>query len=124
MLHPSGQRFPKTVARWANLVSIVMAEHKIPAKYLNGILAQIQQESSGMPNSVNLWDSNARRGTPSKGLLQIIAPTYKYYARPGLKPLRYQTQPYANIWAALNYAKKRYGMGKFALWSAGQNQGY
>ena len=65
--------------RWANLVSAVMAEQKVPAKYLVGILAQIQQESWGDPTSVNLWDSNYRRGTPSMGLLQMIAPTYLSY---------------------------------------------
>ncbi|MFA7265272.1 MAG: transglycosylase SLT domain-containing protein [Candidatus Nanopelagicales bacterium] len=124
VVHPSGQTIPRAVSRWANMVSAIMAEHKIPAAYLSGILAQIQQESYGDPNAVNLWDSNARRGTPSKGLLQVIAPTYTFYAKRGLRPAKFQTLPYANIWAGLNYAKNRYGMAKFASWSAGQNQGY
>ncbi len=124
MIHPAGHTFPTNVSRWANLVSVVMAKHKIPAEYLNGILAQIQQESYGDPNVVNLWDSNYKRGTPSMGLLQVIAPTYLQYARRGLDQVEYQTQPYANIWAALKYAKSRYGMSKFASWKAGQNQGY
>lgn len=124
MLHPAGRTFPTNVSRWANLVSVVMAEHKIPAGYLNGILAQIQQESYGDPTVVNLWDSNSRRGTPSMGLLQVIAPTYLLHARNGLREIKYQAQPYANIWAALKYAKSRYGMTKFATWKAGQNQGY
>lgn len=106
------------------MVSVIMAEHKIPAQYLNGILAQIQQESYGDPTVVNMWDSNAKRGTPSMGLLQVIAPTYLQYAKRGLRQVKFQTLPYANIYAALKYAKSRYGMSKFALWNAGQNQGY
>lgn len=124
MLHPTGRTFPRSVSRWANMVSVIMAEHKIPAKYLNGILAQIQQESYGDPTVVNLWDSNAKRGTPSMGLLQVIAPTYLQYAKRGLRQVKFQALPYANIYAALKYAKSRYGISKFAKWSAGQNQGY
>lgn len=122
--HPNGSRFPAAVLRWANLVSAIMAEKKIPGRYLKGILAQIQQESSGNPWAINLWDSNAARGTPSKGLLQVIAPTYRYYAKRGYRDLRYQTVPYTNLWAALEYVKDRYGMKKFAYWNRGYNQGY
>lgn len=124
MYHPAGTKFPKAVSRWANMVSYIMEQHKIPAQYLNGILAQIQQESYGDPTVVNMWDSNYRRGTPSMGLLQVIAPTYLQYARRGLRQVKFQALPYANIFAALKYAKSRYGMSKFAKWSVGQNEGY
>ena len=124
LVHPAGRKFPKSVMRWANLVSAVMAEQKVPAKYLVGILAQIQQESWGDPTSVNLWDSNYRRSTPSMGLLQMIAPTYLSYAKRGLGNPKYLLVPYANVWAALKYVKSRYGMSKFAKWNLGQNQGY
>ncbi len=124
LVHPRGSAFPKKVLRWANLVSAVMAEHGIKKKRLSGILAQIQQESGGRKNAINNWDSNAKAGMPSMGLLQVIAPTYKYYAKPGLRSLKYQRVPYANIWAALNYVKSRYGMSKFKSWSSGYNQGY
>ncbi|MFN8126262.1 MAG: transglycosylase SLT domain-containing protein [Candidatus Nanopelagicales bacterium] len=122
--HPDGGRFPTQVTRWANLVLAVMGEHRIAAKYLPGILAQIQQESSGDPYAVNRWDSNAAAGMPSKGLLQIIAPTYRAYAKPGWRSTRYQMTPYLNIWASLNYVIDRYGKRKFKLWNKGQNQGY
>lgn len=124
MVHPKGRTFPKSVKRWANMVSIIMAEHKIPSQYLVGILAQIQQESWGDPNSINKWDSNYKRGTPSMGLLQMIAPTYLQYAKNGLKSVRFQALPYANVWAALKYVKSRYGMSKFSKWNRGLNQGY
>lgn len=124
LIHPRGGGYYPTVTRWANLVQGVMDELDIPRKYLPGILAQIQQESAGRPNAVNNWDSNAQRGTPSKGLLQIIKPTYRYYAKAGYRNERFQTVPYTNIYASLNYVIKRYGMSKFKLWNSGYNQGY
>lgn len=124
LVHPTKSRFPKSVKRWANMVSAIMAEQGIPQKYLVGILAQLQQESWGDPNAIYLADSNCRRGTPSMGLMQVIAPTYLSYAKPGLRSVKYQMLPYANVWAALKYAKSRYGMSKFAKWNKGQNQGY
>ncbi|MGV1037512.1 MAG: transglycosylase SLT domain-containing protein [Candidatus Nanopelagicales bacterium] len=122
--HPRGGHFYAKVRRWANLVSAVMVEHRIKQKYLPGILAQIQQESGGNPKAANLWDSNAKAGHPSRGLLQVIAPTYRSYAKPGYRNLRYQTVPYTNIWSALNYVKHAYGMGKFKKWYRGANQAY
>jgi soluble lytic murein transglycosylase-like protein len=122
--HPNGSKFPKQVRQWANLATSVLFEHDVKRKFLKGVLAQIQQESSGNPNAVNNWDSNARLGTPSKGLLQVIAPTYRAYAKPGHRKTRYQTVPYTNLWAAMNYVKNRYGMSKFRSWNRGYNQGY
>ena len=122
--HPRGGRFYGSVRRWANLVSAIMVEHRIKQKYLPGILAQIQQESGGNPKAANLWDSNAKAGYPSRGLLQVIAPTYRAYAKPGFRNLKYQTVPYTNIWSALNYVKHAYGMSKFKKWYRGANQAY
>lgn len=122
--HPNGQKFHWRVKRWANLVRAVMYEHGVKRRFLRGILAQVQQESAGYPDAVNRWDSNAKNGTPSKGLLQVIAPTYRANAKPGYRRLRYQTVPYTNIWAALNYVKRYYGMKKFRYWNRGYNQGY
>lgn len=122
--HPDGSPFPRRILRWANIVVAVMDEHKIPRKYLPGILAQIQQESYGDPNLVNTYDSNAAMGDPSKGLLQVIGSTYQTHAKPGYKSLKYQTVPYTNIWAALRYVKRSYGMDKFASWNAGANHAY
>jgi Transglycosylase SLT domain len=122
--HPRGGRFYPQVLRWANLVSAVMREKGIPPRYLRGILAQIQQESSGNQYAVNHWDSNASAGYPSKGLLQVIAPTYRAHAKPGFRSLRYQTIPYTNIWASLEYVLQNYGRVKFRKWNHGYNQGY
>ncbi|RUU68582.1 hypothetical protein EOC06_39835, partial [Mesorhizobium sp. M7A.F.Ca.MR.362.00.0.0] len=50
---------------------------------LDRLLYQMQTESGGNAKAINLWDINAKRGTPSKGLMQVIDPTFKAYAMPG-----------------------------------------
>ncbi|MFH8259078.1 transglycosylase SLT domain-containing protein [Streptomyces roseolus] len=84
----------------------VMARYGIPGSY-DGILRNVMRESSGNPRAVNLWDSNAAKGTPSKGLLQVIDPTFAAYHVPGTSLDPYD--PVANITAACNYAADRYG---------------
>ncbi|MGY5211680.1 phage tail protein [Limosilactobacillus mucosae] len=43
---------------------------------LNAVLRRINQESGGSETVTNNWDSNARAGHPSTGLLQYIQPTF------------------------------------------------
>lgn len=141
IMHPGGYQFAPNITRWAELVLSVMAEHNIDPYYLPGILAQIQQESSGNPNAVNNWDVNADRGYASMGLLQVIAPTYRVYAPEGYEGTLikitvrgadvaqqfaspWQTVPYSNIWASLNYVINSYGYGKFKSWNNGRNSAY
>lgn len=91
---------------WIQQSLAVMAQNGIPGSY-EGIHRNIMRESSGNPLAVNNWDSNAAKGTPSKGLLQIIDPTFLAYHVPGtsLDPF----DPVANITASCNYAAARYG---------------
>ncbi|MFD4243381.1 transglycosylase SLT domain-containing protein [Streptomyces sp. NPDC058525] len=84
----------------------VMAKHGIPGTY-NGIHRNVMRESSGNPLAINNWDINAQNGIPSKGLLQVIDPTFKAYHVPGTSLDSYD--PVANITAACNYAAARYG---------------
>ncbi|MFE2233527.1 transglycosylase SLT domain-containing protein [Streptomyces sp. JL2001] len=84
----------------------VMAQHGIPGSY-EGIHRNIMRESSGNPQAINNWDSNAVAGTPSKGLLQVIEPTFLAYHVPGTSMDMYD--PVANITAACNYAADKYG---------------
>ncbi|APU45393.1 hypothetical protein BUW47_02570 [Limosilactobacillus fermentum] len=56
------------------------------------ILNVIKHESGGRANAINLWDSNAKKGTPSKGILQFIDSTFRKYAMPG----------HTNIWNPLD----------------------
>ncbi|MFI5762552.1 MULTISPECIES: transglycosylase SLT domain-containing protein [unclassified Streptomyces] len=84
----------------------VMAQHGIPGSY-EGIHRNVMRESSGNPLAINNWDSNAAAGIPSKGLLQVIDPTFQAYHVPGTPMDSYD--PVANITAACNYAAARYG---------------
>ncbi|MFH9727678.1 transglycosylase SLT domain-containing protein [Streptomyces sp. NPDC017254] len=91
---------------WIQESLAIMAQHGIPGSY-EGIHRNIMRESSGNPQAINLWDSNAVAGTPSKGLLQVIEPTFQAYHVPGTSMDLFD--PVANITAACNYAADRYG---------------
>lgn len=70
-------------------------------------LFQMRTESGGNPHAINLWDSNAKKGVPSKGLMQVIDPTFRAYARSGFNTDIYD--PLSNVLASVRYAKSRYG---------------
>ncbi|MEV0639234.1 LysM peptidoglycan-binding domain-containing protein [Streptomyces sp. NPDC050619] len=91
---------------WIRQAMDIMAQKGIPGSY-DGIYRNIMRESSGNPNAINNWDSNAAAGTPSKGLLQTIDPTFQAYHVAGTSFDPYD--PVANIAAACNYAAARYG---------------
>lgn len=74
---------------------------------LNALLNQMRTESNGNPNAINNWDINALNGTPSKGLLQVIDPTFRAYAMPGHNSNIFD--PLSNILASIRYALSRYG---------------
>ena len=101
---PAG--YPNNLDGWIRESLAIMAEKNIPGSY-NGIYRNIIRESSGNPNAINLWDSNAAKGIPSKGLLQVIDPTFNAYHVAGTSFNIYD--PVANITAACNYAAARYG---------------
>lgn len=95
------------VERWRDLVLRALAFKRQPASLANTVLRRMNQESGGNPNAVNNWDSNARKGTPSGGLLQTIKPTFLANHEPGTSFNMFD--PWANILASMNYAMKRYG---------------
>lgn len=74
---------------------------------LKSLMRRMAQESSYNPNAVNKTDSNAAKGTPSKGLMQVIDPTFKAYAMPGYDKNIFD--PLSNILASIRYTKARYG---------------
>ncbi|MGW7419801.1 transglycosylase SLT domain-containing protein [Streptomyces sp. NPDC054813] len=98
--------YPNNLDGWIRESLAIMAEKNIPGSY-NGIYRNVMRESSGNPQAINLWDSNAAAGIPSKGLLQVIDPTFKTYHVDGTSFDIYD--PVANITAACNYAAARYG---------------
>jgi hypothetical protein len=91
---------------WIRQALDVMAKHDIPGTY-DGIHRNVMRESSGNPLAINDWDINAINGIPSKGLLQVIDPTFDTYHVEGTDSSPFD--PVANIVAACNYAADRYG---------------
>ncbi|MFE4264826.1 transglycosylase SLT domain-containing protein [Streptomyces sp. NPDC056883] len=98
--------FANNLDGWIKEALFIMKREGIPGTYA-GIHKNIMRESSGNPMAINNWDINAQNGIPSKGLLQVIAPTFKAYHVKGTKFDQYD--PVANIVAACNYAADRYG---------------
>ncbi|MEU3328463.1 transglycosylase SLT domain-containing protein [Streptomyces albus] len=98
--------YPDNLDGWIREAMSIMKKHGIPGSY-DGIKRNIIRESGGDPNAVNDWDINAQKGIPSKGLLQVIQPTFDQYHVKGTADKL--TDPVANIVAACNYAADRYG---------------
>ncbi|MET9608722.1 transglycosylase SLT domain-containing protein [Streptomyces sp. NPDC006512] len=98
--------FANNLDGWIKEALFIMKREGIPGTY-QGIHKNIMRESSGNPLAINNWDINAQNGIPSKGLLQVILPTFKAYHVKGTKFDQYD--PVANIVAACNYAADRYG---------------
>ncbi|WP_338056800.1 transglycosylase SLT domain-containing protein [Streptomyces sp. ZAF1911] len=96
----------KRIDGWIKHALLVMKENGIPGSY-DGIYRNLMRESSGDAFAINLWDSNAEAGIPSKGLMQVIDPTFRAYHVAGTSWDSYD--PIANISAACNYAAHRYG---------------
>ncbi|MDQ1020660.1 transglycosylase SLT domain-containing protein [Streptomyces afghaniensis] len=102
----AAKSYPNNLDGWIRESLDILKKHKIPASY-DGIHRNIIRESSGNPRAINNWDINAINGIPSKGLLQVIPPTFKAYHVPGTSWDIYN--PVANITAACNYAADKYG---------------
>jgi transglycosylase-like protein with SLT domain len=107
------------VARWGGLMHSVLQMFGLDNLF-GVFMAQMQTESGGNPNAINLWDSNAAAGIPSQGLLQVVPPTFAAYAGPFRS--RGILDPLANIYAAVAYAVARYGANIAAV--LGHGHGY
>lgn len=88
---------------------------------LNALLKQMQHESGGNPYAINNWDSNAKKGTPSKGLMQVIDSTFKANALEGYSSNIYD--PLSNMLASIRYTVSRYGS-LYSGWTARGYKGY
>ncbi|HEY4417961.1 MAG TPA: transglycosylase SLT domain-containing protein [Pseudonocardia sp.] len=82
---------------------------EMPQSYAPSLKKIIMAESGGNPRAINTWDSNARRGTPSQGLMQTIPSTFRAYVHPSLRG-RSITDPVANITAGVRYMIAQYGV--------------
>lgn len=97
------------VARWRGVALAALAAAHEPASWIDSLLRRMNQESGGNPRAINNWDSNAKRGDPSRGLMQTIGSTFNAYAD-GYRS-RGIYDPFANIFAAIKYTVARYGSG-------------
>lgn len=100
--------YGSSVERWRPTVNSALSMLGIASTAnANRTLYQMKTESNGNPNAINNWDINAKNGTPSKGLMQVIDPTFRAYARiPYNKNI---WDPMSNILASMRYALSRYG---------------
>ncbi|MCC2274186.1 transglycosylase SLT domain-containing protein [Streptomyces sp. ET3-23] len=103
---PAPKAYGNNLDGWINQALDIMKAKGIPGSY-EGIKRNIMRESTGNPQAINGWDVNAQNGIPSKGLLQIIDPTFKAYHVEGTSWDIYD--PVANIVASCNYAADKYG---------------
>lgn len=97
------------VTRWNNVVACVLGMLGQPASsgLINDVDIVIAGESSGDPNAINNWDSNAQQGHPSTGLVQVIQPTFDTWHSSQLPNNIWD--PAANIYAGMNYGIHTYG---------------
>lgn len=96
------------VEQWRQLAAkALQMTGQYTAANLNLLLYQMKTESGGNPNAINNWDINAKKGTPSKGLMQVIDPTFKAYALDGYDKNIWD--PLSNMLAAIRYTLSRYG---------------
>ena len=110
------------VEQWRGLATkALQITNQFTAPNLTALLTQMQHESSGNPRAINLWDSNAKKGTPSKGLMQVIDPTFRAYAlAPHNKDI---WDPLSNMIAAIRYTVSHYGS-LYSGWTARGYKGY
>ncbi|MFD9738495.1 transglycosylase SLT domain-containing protein [Umezawaea sp. NPDC059074] len=125
---PSSGPPPGNVDQWIREAIKILQANGIPVTDANidEIWTIIEKESGGNPHAINDWDSNAAAGTPSKGLMQCIDPTFQSYKLPGHDDIY---NPVDNIIAGVRYTFSRYGgfeghPGLASMASGGGYQGY
>ncbi|SDM14627.1 phage tail tape measure protein [Sediminibacillus halophilus] len=96
---------PGNVKSW---IAAAMSRTGVPSSWLGPLTTIAMKESGGRtgPSTINRWDINAKRGTPSMGLMQTIGPTFNAFKAPGWNDIM---NPIHNAAAAINYIKSRYG---------------
>ncbi|MDJ0404038.1 hypothetical protein QNA23_11145 [Rhodococcus erythropolis] len=121
--HAAGGEIGGGAEQWRPLVERLFDEKGIDRSLVDKYLYQLHRESSGDEKAINLTDSNALKGTPSKGVAQVIDPTFQSYKDPGYDDIWTAED---NIRASLNYLTKDPkfgGQGVAALTGAGYDQG-
>ncbi|WP_225350364.1 hypothetical protein [Lacticaseibacillus pantheris] len=108
--NPSGSG----AARWKPyVIKALKANHfEATASQVAAWMRVIQRESNGNPKAINLWDSNAKKGIPSMGLVQTIKPTFEAYKFKGHNDIY---NGYDDLLAGIAYMAAKYGRGASAF---------
>ncbi len=118
----SGSYSTSGVEQWRFLAkTALLLTNQYTESNLNALLTQMKHESGGNARAINLWDSNAKRGIPSKGLMQVIDPTFRSYAMAPYNKDIYD--PLSNMIASIRYTVSRYGS-LYRGWTARGYKGY
>lgn len=116
------------VDTWINRAIDILRQNDVQITHekRDEIRTIIEKESSGDPRAINLWDSNAEKGIPSKGLMQTIDPTFDEHKLKGHNNIY---DPVDNIIAGVRYTLDRYDSfdehpGLSSMDEGGDYQGY
>ncbi|WP_167850533.1 phage tail tape measure protein [Lactiplantibacillus plantarum] len=112
-----------SVTRWKPYVIKALKANGFAAtaSQVSAWMRVIARESNGNPKAINLWDSNAKKGIPSMGLVQTIRPTFEAYKFSGHGQIY---NGYDDLLAGINYMKHIYGKGASAFTRVSGAEGY
>lgn len=100
----SGEKATGNVKQW---IRKAMEITKVPSNWFGPLTTMAMKESGGRtgPSTINKWDSNWKRGTPSMGLMQTIRTTFDSHKMKGMGDIM---NPVHNAVAAIRYIISRY----------------
>lgn len=111
------------VSRWRKYVVKALKANGFSASpsQISAWMRVIARESNGNPKAINNWDSNAKAGHPSKGLVQTIDSTFNSYKFKGHGQIY---NGFDDLLAGINYMKHIYGKGASAFARVSGPEGY
>ncbi|WP_179193466.1 tape measure protein [Levilactobacillus brevis] len=111
------------VSRWRKYVVKALKANGFSASpsQISAWMRVISRESNGNPKAINNWDSNAKAGHPSKGLVQTIDSTFSAYKFKGNDQIY---NGFDDLLAGINYMKHIYGKGPSAFATVSGPKGY
>lgn len=101
-----GASSPAQVKQWV-IAGLKAAGQAASPASVSTLVSRAMQESTGDPGAVNNWDVNAKRGTPTKGLMQLLDSNFAKYHVAGTSNSIFD--PVANVAAAIGYMLATYG---------------
>ncbi|WP_436669455.1 transglycosylase SLT domain-containing protein [Lactiplantibacillus plantarum] len=112
-----------SVTRWKPYVIKALKANGFAAtaSQVSAWMRVISRESNGNPKAINLWDSNAKAGHPSMGLVQTIRSTFDAYKFSGHGQIY---NGYDDLLAGINYMKHIYGKSASAFARVSGSEGY